>query len=344
MEIKENVIKDYIKDIYAIDSPTGFTKTIINHLHEVAANFGYKTEITQQGNLYVHVEGQNHDKHVGVAAHTDTLGLMVRSIKSNGALAFTKIGGPILPTLDGEYCKIYTRDGKVYTGTILSTSPAVHVHKDANTAARSEETMEVRLDEVVKGKEDVLKLGIQTGDYICYDPKTTITESGYIKTRFIDDKMSVVTIFALLDEYAKTKTKPYYDTTFIITVYEEVGHGLSYLPSYISEVLALDMGCIGLDLNCTEQDVSICVKDSSGPYDYDMITKLADLAKAHNLSYALDVYPFYSSDVSTAIRSSNNIRGALIGTGVYASHGMERTHIDGVKNTLALTDLYLQSK
>ncbi|MBR3841386.1 MAG: M42 family metallopeptidase [Erysipelotrichales bacterium] len=341
MEIREEIIKKYINDIYAIDSPTGFTKNIIKHLEKEANDLGFKTEITEKGNLLISVEGQNHSRNVGVAAHTDTLGLMVRSIKGNGALAFTKIGGPIMPTLDGEYCKIYTRNGKVYTGTILSTSPAAHVHKDAASAPRNEDTMEVRIDEVVKSKDDVLALGINVGDYICYDPKTVICDSGYIKTRFIDDKMSVVVIFALLEEYARTNTKPYYDTTFMITVYEEVGHGLAYLPRTINEVLAIDMGCIGQDLTCTEHDVSICVKDSSGPYDYDMITKLIELAKENKLSYALDVYPMYGSDVSAALRSSNNIKGALIGTGVYASHGMERTHMDGVKATLQLVNAYL---
>lgn len=344
MNINEQVLKQYINDFYKIDSPTGYTKKMINYLNEEANKLGFKTEISEKGNLFIHVSGQNHERNIGVAAHTDTLGLMVRSIKGNGALAFTRIGGPIMPTLDGEYCKIYTRDNKVYTGTILSTSPAAHVHKDAATAARTEDTMEVRIDEVVKCKDDVLKLGINVGDYICYDPKTTICDSGYIKTRFIDDKMSVVILFALLNYYAAEDVKPYYDTTFIITVYEEVGHGLSYLPNNINEVLAVDMGCIGNDLSCNEHNVSICVKDSGGPYDYDMVSKLIDLAKENSLEYALDVYPMYGSDAGAALRGGNNIKGALVGTGVYASHGMERTHMDGVKATLALVNAYLQSK
>lgn len=344
MEINTNTIKKYINEFYAIDSPTGFTKQMINHLEKEANQLGFKTEITEKGNLLISVPGQHHDRNIGVAAHTDTLGLMVRSIKPNGALAFTKIGGPILPTLDGEYCKIYTRDERIYSGTILSTSPAAHVHKEAATAQRNEDSMEVRIDEIVHSKQDVLALGINVGDYICYDPKTTICDSGYVKTRFIDDKMSVVIIYTLLEYYSRMNIKPYYDTTFIITVYEEVGHGLAYLPSNINEVLAIDMGCIGEDLTCTEQNVSICVKDSSGPYDYDMVTKLINLAKENNLSYAVDVYPMYGSDVSAALRSSNNIKGALIGTGVYASHGMERTHMDGITATLQLANAYLMSK
>ena len=341
MNINETQLKDYITKIFSIDSPTGFTHNVISYLQEEAKSMGYETTLTAKGNLLIKVEGQNHELKRAISAHADTLGLMVRSIKGNGALSFTRIGGPILPTLDGEYCRIYTRDNKIYTGTIISTSPAAHVHKDASTAPRNEETMEVRIDEVVKNKEDVEKLGISAGDFICIDPKTTICESGYIKTRFIDDKMSVAMLFSLLRHYYETKDKPLNDTLFMITVYEEVGHGLAYIPQNIEEVIAVDMGCIGTDLNCTEHDVSICAKDSSGPYDYQIVSKMIELAKEHKLPYAVDIYPMYGSDVSAALSGGNNIRGGLIGTGVFASHGMERTHMDGVKATIQLLHAYL---
>lgn len=341
MNINETQLKNYITKIFSIDSPTGYTHNVIKYLQDEAHSMNYETKITPKGNLLIKVKGQYEQMKKAVSAHADTLGLMVRSIKPNGALAFTRIGGPILPTLDGEYCRIYTRDGKVYTGTILSTSPAAHVHKEAGTAPRNEDTMEVRIDEVVKSKEDVEKLGICAGDYICIDPKTTICDSGYIKTRFIDDKMSVAILFTLLRHYYESGEKPFNDTLFMITVYEEVGHGLSYVPSEIEEIIAVDMGCIGTDLSCTEHDVSICAKDSSGPYDYNIVSKMIELAKELKLPYAVDIYPMYGSDVSAALSGGNNIRGGLIGTGVYASHGMERTHLDGVKATIQLLNAYL---
>ncbi len=338
------LIKQYTNEIFAIGSPTGYTKEAISYLDTVCQGFGYETSLTEKGNLMVFVPGQTNTKTIALSAHVDTLGLMVRSIKGDGKLAVTKLGGPIMHTLDGEYCTIITRSNQRYTGTILSTSPASHVYKDADSAQRTEETMEIRIDEVVKTRDDVLKLGIQNGDIVVIDPKTTICESGYIKSRFIDDKMSVVMMLALLETYQKQQIKPYYDTYFIITTYEEVGHGSSYLPAHIQEVLAIDMGCIGLDLACTEHDVSICAKDSSGPYDYEMVSKLASLAKTHVISHAIDIYPYYGSDVSAALRGGNNIKGALIGTGVHASHGMERTHMDGVNATLQLMHHYLQAE
>ena len=334
--------KEFAYELYAIDSPSGYTKKAIEFLENKAKSLGFETSRNQKGNLHVFVPGKDHSYKVGVSAHTDTLGLMVRSINGDGTLRFTNIGGPILPTLDGEYCRIITREGKVYTGTILSTSPAVHVFKDASTAPRNADTMIVKIDEIVKSKNDVLKLGIMNGDIIAIDPKTTFTESGFIKSRFLDDKISVCTLFEILNMIHDDKIELAHDTYFIVTTYEEVGHGAANLPE-IDELLACDMGCIGQDLTCTEYDVSICAKDSTGPYDYEMVSKLIELAKREECQYAVDIYPFYGSDVGAALGAGHNIKGALIGPGVAASHGMERTHMQAIESTVKLLLAYIQA-
>lgn len=338
-------MKDYVlefaKTILNIDSPTGYCKNVIDFVESEAKEMGYYTCRNEKGNLQIYVDGES-DKTIGMCAHVDTLGLMVRSIKSDGTLAFTNVGGPIIPTLDGEYCRVITRQGKVYTGTILSNSPAAHVFDDASTAARKCETMNIRLDEVVRNKEDVEKLGICNGDYIAIDPKTTISESGFLKSRFLDDKLSVACLFTVLKEIKENNITPRNNLMMIISTYEEVGHGSSNIPNEISELLAVDMGCIGDDLACTEYDVSICAKDSSGPYDYELTSHLINLAKENNLSYAVDIYPYYGSDVSAALRGGNDIKGALIGPGVHASHGMERTHYEAIENTIKLILAYIK--
>ena len=336
-----NYILQILEDIMAIDSPSGYTKNVITYCEKEAHQLGFQTKRTNKGNLEIFVDGKD-DYTVGFCDNVDTLGLMVRSTRNDGTLAFTNAGGPLVPTLDGEYCKIITREQQIYTGTILSNSPAVHVFKDAKSLERSCDTMHIRIDEIVKSKEDVEKLGIQNGDYIAIDTKTTITDSGFIKSRFLDDKMSVAILFGMLKTLSQEKIKPLHNLVLMISTFEEVGHGSSYVPEYISELIAVDMGCIGLDLACSEYDVSICAKDGSGPYDYDMTTRLIELAKKHQLQYAVDIYPFYSSDVSAALRGGNNIKGALIGPGVGASHGMERTHIQAVENTLKLILAYIQ--
>ena len=341
IEFDLKYFKEISKEVFLCDSPTGYTHNVINLIKEKVEAFGFNAKVLNNGALEVDVEGEDKSKTVATSAHVDTLGLMVRSIKSSGTLALTKLGGPITPTLDSEYCKVYTRDGKVYEGTILSTSPATHVFPDANTKSRDIDNLEVRLDEVVHNKADVEKLGIQNGDIVCYDPKFEITESGFLKTRFIDDKASAVVLLMLLKYVSEKKLKFKYNTRIYFVVYEEVGHGASMVNNDIDEFVTLDMGCVGLDLAGNEEAVSICAKDSGGPYDYELTTRLINLAKENKLNYTIDIFPFYGSDIGAASRAGVDFKGALIGTGVSASHGMERTHIRGIENTLKLIYLYL---
>ena len=341
IEFDLDYFKKVSKDIFLCDSPTGYTFNVISLIKDYIDSFGYQSKMMNNGALEVTIPGNDHSKLVATSAHCDTLGLMVRSIKGNGRLALTKLGGPSTPTLDGEYCKIYTRDGKVYKGTILSTSPAVHVYKDANTKSRDIDELEVRIDEMVNSKDDVIKLGIQNGDIVCYDTKFEITDSGFLKTRFIDDKASVVVLIMLLKYMSDHKIEMKYDTKIYFVVYEEVGHGASMVDKNIDEFVTLDMGCIGLDLAGNEYAVSICAKDSGGPYDYELTTRLINLAKENNIDYTIDIFPFYGSDIGAASSAGVDFKGALVGTGVSASHGMERTHIKGIENTLKLIYKYL---
>lgn len=333
----------FLTKLLSINSPTGYTSNAVSFLRETIEDIGYETMTTPKGNLIVQVDGENAEITRGLSAHVDTLGLMVRSINSDGTLSLTKLGGPLTPTLDGEYCDIITRDDKVYTGTILSKSPSIHVFKDASTKERDIDNLIVKLDERVESKEDVENIGIQNGDIIAYDPKVVITDSGFIKSRFLDDKASVAVLVSILKMMKQEEVTPSTNLKFIFSTYEEVGHGAAWIPEDITELLAVDMGCIGLDLECTEYDVSICAKDSSGPYDYDMTTKLMNFAKEKALNYAVDIYPMYGSDASAAMSGGANIRAALIGPGVSSSHGMERTHIDALENTFELVKEYIQN-
>lgn len=333
----------FLTKLLSINSPTGYTNNAVSFLRETIEDIGYETMTTPKGNLIVQVDGENTEVTRGLSAHVDTLGLMVRSINSDGTLSLTKLGGPLTPTLDGEYCDIITRDDKVYTGTILSKSPSIHVFKDASTKERDIDNLIVKLDERVESKEDVENIGIQNGDIVAYDPKVVVTDSGFIKSRFLDDKASVAVLVSILKMMKQEEVTPSTNLKFIFSTYEEVGHGAAWIPEDITELLAVDMGCIGLDLDCTEYDVSICAKDSSGPYDYDMTTNLMNFAKDKALNYAVDIYPMYGSDASAAMSGGANIRAALIGPGVASSHGMERTHIDALENTFELVSEYIQN-
>lgn len=344
MKLDKEAYKQYYFDLVTrllqTPSPTGYYKEVMEVVREVAEENGCTFRLTRKGCAILTYPGASHSEVLGACAHCDTLGLMVRAIHADGSLNFTKVGSPQLPTLDGEYCTVITRAGKRISGTILSKSPASHVYDDAASRTRDADNMYVRLDEVVKSAEDTRALGIENGDYICIDPKTTVTESGFLKSRFIDDKASVACLLTAMHILHTEGIVPPKDIAILITMYEEVGHGAGYVPEGIVSMLGVDMGCIGRDLSCTEYDVSICAKDSGGPYDYPLTGRLIEMAKEAGLSYAVDIYPFYGSDVGAMWRAGHDIPGALIGTGVHASHGMERTHYEGIYNTLCLILLY----
>nr|WP_312577823.1 M42 family metallopeptidase [Sedimentibacter sp.] len=337
---RESILKT-LEEIINIPSPSGYCNNVINHIEKMINNYGHKFERNNKGNLIIEIEGKDNSYCVGIPVHVDTLGAMVRSINDDGTLKISSVGGNIFSTLDGEYCRIHTRSGKIYTGTILCTSPSSHVYPDAVKKERIEENMMVRLDEIVYSKSEVEELNIMTGDFVSVEPKFRVTESGFVKSRYLDNKAGTTCALSIIEMFKRLNEKPNYKVKIIISTYEEVGHGCSSIPEDIDELIGIDMGCIGLDLACTERDVSICPKDSSGPYDYAITSKLIEIAKKNNLRYAVDVYPMYSSDVSASLKGGNNIKGGLIGPGVSASHGMERTHIDGIENTIKLMYLYL---
>lgn len=332
---------DYIMEktteVLAIDSPTGYTKNAAEYVVKEYEKLGYKPVMTVKGGVLVDLGGKNKDDGVVLAAHIDTLGAIVCEIKSNGNLKVSPLGGMNPNNAEAENCRIVTRFNGIYQGTFQLNNASIHVNKDYNDTKRGYGEMEVVLDEKVSSKEDTEKLGIMVGDIVCFDPRTTITESGYIKSRFLDDKLSVGILLGyakyLKEEGIELENRMYH----YITVYEEVGHGgAASIPDGVKEVISVDMGCVGDGLGCTERQVSICAKDSAGPYNYDVVTNMIKAAKDNSIDFAVDVYPFYGSDVDVTLGAGFDIRHGLIGAGVYASHGYERSHRDGVENTLKL--------
>ena len=337
-------ILDETKKLLAIDSPSGFTERAASYVMDEYTALGYTPVRTTKGGVFCEISrNPNKGDSLMREAHIDTLGAMVCEIQPNGYLKLSPIGGMNANNAEAENCKIYTREGKIYTGTFQLCDASVHVNGKFDETSRSYDVMEVVLDEKVKTKEDTLALGILPGDIVCFDPRTTITENGYIKSRFLDDKLSagILLGFAkfIKDEKIMLPRTIYHH----ITVYEEVGHGgAASIPSDVSEVLSVDMGCVGNGLSCTEHQVSICAKDSRGPYTYDVVTNLINAAKHQNIDFAVDVYPYYGSDADVALTAGHDVRHGLIGAGVYASHGYERSHIDGVRNTFLLLTEYVK--
>ncbi|MBQ4047972.1 MAG: M42 family metallopeptidase [Clostridia bacterium] len=328
--------------LLAIDSPSGFTARAAEWVKNAFSALGFDAKLTTKGGVLVDLGGTDTEDALFLEAHADTLGAMVAEIKGNGRLRAVPLGGMSANNAEAETVRVYTRDGAVIDGTLQLINASTHVNSDYATTGRTWDTVEVVLDEDVRSAADTRSLGIEVGDLVCFDPRTRRTASGYLKSRFLDDKLSVGILLGfakyLRDEKITLSRRVYAH----VTVYEEVGHGGSAsVPKGVTEAISIDMGCVGTGLTCTEKQVSICAKDSGGPYSYEVTGKLIAAAKATGADYAVDVYPHYGSDVEATLRAGYDIRHGLIGAGVYASHGYERSHIDGVFNTLKVLCGYL---
>ena len=328
--------------LLAIDSPSGFTDRAAKWVCAEFQQMGFNAFLTVKGGVIVDLGGNAADDALLLEAHTDTLGGMVAQIKSTGCLKLTNLGGMNANNAETENVRVYTRSGKVYEGTCQLHDPSIHVNGGYSDTKRSWDSVEIILDEDVHSAADARALGIEVGDIVCFDPRTRRTASGYLKSRFLDDKLSVGILMGFakyLKDNAVTPTRRVYAH---ITVYEEVGHGgCASVPEGVTEAISVDMGCVGDGLTCTERQVSICAKDSGGPYSYKVVGKLLEAAKKNGADYAVDVYPHYGSDVEATLRAGYDICHGLIGAGVFASHGYERSHIDGVYNTLKVLCGYL---
>lgn len=328
-----------LKELVEIDSPTGYTENVCRFIFDILTNLGYAPEYTNKGAVKCAL---GKDPVLAIAAHVDTLGAIVSGIKKDGTLLFSPIGGLSLTSAEGEYLNVITMNGKKYSGTLLLNNPSSHANNTREAEKRNSDTMHVRLDELTYCKADTEKLGIRTGDIISFDPRYRELESGFIKSRFMDNKAGCFVLLGLARQLKKENKEVPVEIFF--SNYEEVGHGgtCGYSPG-IKELLVIDMGVLGDSCEGNEASCSICVKDSSGPYDYNFRKKLVELAEKNKIPYKLDVYPYYSSDGSAALRAGNDYRVALIGPGVAASHGVERTHKDGIKATVDLCMAYINS-
>lgn len=336
MLIDEKYLLETMKELINTPSPVGYYVEMKPVIEKYAKALGYTVTYDNRDTAYVTVKGEDDSKTVCISAHADTLGLMVRGINSDGTLRVRPVGGINFVSVEGENVTVHTRSGKTYTGILVCAHHSSHAFSDAKTIERNEDTEFVLLDENVNNAEDVRALGIRNGDYISVDPRFTVSDNGYIKSRNLDDKAAMACSFATLKYMADNNLKPKYNTVFAFSFYEETGLGGAYVPSEISEYIAVDIAILGPDSDGNEHSVTVCAKDTAMPYDYDLTNRLISAADRAECDYAVDLFFRYGSDASQAIKGGNNVRAAAFGMGVYSSHGVERTHIDGIRNTVKL--------
>lgn len=343
--MKYNIDKQHLIDsferIINVPSPVGYYVELNPVLEEMVQELGLSVTRDNRSTTYIHIPGKNPQKTIMVGAHADTLGMMVYKIEKDGKLRVRQLGGCNFNNLEGETVYVHTRDGRKYSGLFACQSHSVHTFEDARSLERNESTMMILLDENISTKEEVQALGISNGDFVSIDPRMQLTSNGYLKSRFIDDKGAIACVFSTLKYLKENNLQPIHNVIFAIPYNEEIGFGGTYIPEKVSEYLAIDIGLIGPDLEGNEHSVSICAKDNAAPYDYELTNRLVACAKNTGTPYVLDIFYRYGTDANAAMRAGNNLRAAAFGMAVYCSHGMERTHLDGLAGTVNILLEYL---
>lgn len=332
-------------DLLNTPSPTGFAANAIEYVEQIMNDFSFLSiSQNRKGALVATWDGSENDSPRGLTAHADTLGAMVKEIKSNGRLKMTRIGGFAWNTVEGEGCTVFTSQGESFRGSILLTKASGHVHgSQVNDLKRDDSNIEVRLDARTADADQTRDLGIQVGDFVAFDPRVEVV-NGFIRSRHLDDKACVACICAAIKSIHEAGLQPAQTTTFHISNYEEVGHGAaSGFPANLAELVAIDMAAVGEGQTSDEFHATLCVKDSGGPYHHGLNQKMRQLAEEFQIPHKVDIYPYYGSDGEAYWRAGGDVAVALIGPGVDASHNYERTHTEALIATTQWLIAYLLS-
>ena len=344
--VDDAYLQDILLDLLNIPSPTGFTERVITQIEQLMMAFPFlKLSRTRKGALVAEWPGRSEAAPRALTAHADTLGAMVKEIKSNGRLKLTKIGGYAWNTVEGEGCTIFTRNGEEIRGSLLLAKASSHVHgAKVNDLKREDDNMEVRLDARTETEDETRALGIEVGDFVAFDPRVEVN-NGFIRSRHLDDKACVANLLSAVKTLNDAGLKPAQKTYLYISNYEEVGHGAAVgIPANVTELVTVDMAAIGEGQTSDEFHATLCVKDSGGPYHHGLSQRLRDLADENNISHKIDIYPYYGSDGEAYWRAGGDVAVALIGPGVDASHNYERTHINALVATTQWVVAYLLSE
>ena len=346
IEIDIRFITSFLTDLLNIPSPTGSTNQAVHFVRETMANLKLDTRFNNKGSLIANWQGKASSRPRAMTAHVDTLGGMVKEILPSGRLRMNRIGGLAWTAAEGEGVSISTESGKVYRGTLQAQKASVHVHtrEAVEGQPRTDDTMEIRIDARTTSAEETRKLGIEVGDFVALDPRVEVTDTGFVRSRFLDDKASVACIVGACKALLDAGLRPSQRLTILISINEEIGHGASTgVPHDAKELLVVDMAAVGPGQNSSEFATTICAKDREGPYHLELRRSLVALAESAGIPYKVDIYPYYGSDGKSALLAGGDLMVGLVGPGVEASHSYERTHKDALIATTRLLVEYMLS-
>lgn len=345
LEIDRDYVEDILVKLLAIPSPSGYTDAVVRFAAEELQKLNIPFELTRRGAIRALLKGKQSQPKRAIAAHLDTLGAMVKNIKSNGRLEISRIGYWSSRFAEGAKCTIFTDRG-ARRGTILPLKASGHTFNDEiDTQPCTWENLEVRVDEPCDTKRQLELLGFNVGDFIAIDPGTEVSPNGFVNSRHLDDKAGVAALFGTIKALRDNNITPEVDSYFLFTISEEIGSGASaVLHGDVAEMVSVDNGTPAPGQNSSELGVTISMMDSTGPFDYHLTHNLLGICRTNGIPHQRDVFRYYRSDLATAVEAGNDIRTALVCFGVDASHGWERIHIDSLIGIGALLSAYLQAE
>jgi putative aminopeptidase FrvX len=342
-KIDSDYLVQFLTGLLNTPSPSGFTAEAIAYTEKALSAFpNLKLARTTKGALLATCQGKNSNAPRAISAHVDTLGAMVKEIKASGRLQLTTIGGSLWNSLEAEGCTIFTSSGKRVRGSLLPNKASTHVYgKEVFQTPREDDKVEVRLDERTISDKETLALGINVGDFVAFDPRVEVA-NGFIRSRYLDDKACVACMVAAIKAISDAGLIPAQKAYLYTSTYEEVGHGGSNgIPNDTAEIVVADMAAVGQGQNSDEFHTTVCVKDSSGPYDHILSNRLRFIAEKYQIPYKVDIYTYYGSDGTAYWRSGGQAVVGLIGPGIDASHHYERAHMEGLIATAQWIAAYL---
>jgi putative aminopeptidase FrvX len=343
--INQEYLIDFLVKLLNVTSPTGFADPAIAFVEKELSQFGQlELSRTRKGALVARWNVDNDVASVALTAHVDTLGAVVKEIKPNGRLKLSRIGGIQWPTVETEGVWVFPAKGEKIRGSVLIDTASGHIYSAAGSETpRNDDHMEVRLDARTTSEKETRELGINIGDCVAFDPRVEVT-NGFIRSRFLDDKACVANLVSAIKSLVDSGQSPTKTTYFLISNYEEVGHGASTgIPAEVAELVTVDMAVVGKGQESDEFSATLCIKDSGGVYHEGLNKKLRVIAEQNGIPYKTDVYPFYGSDGEAFWRAGGDVALALIGPGIDASHNYERAHLDGLLATTNWIMAYLLS-
>ncbi len=313
-------------------SPSGMTDAVVRVVCQILEEIGVEFKLTRRGAIRGVLPGAAYTPKRAIAAHLDTLGAMVKSLKPNGRIEIVPIGFWSSRFAEGARVTVYGDNGN-YRGTVLPLKASGHTfNKEIDTLPVEWSKVELRLDEHVASVADLMRLGVRVGDTIAVDPGTEFGPNGFVTSRYLDDKAGVASLLAAAEAVRRRGAELPLDVLLLFTISEEVGVGASHVlhGGDVAEMISVDNATNAPGQNSSERGVTIAMMDSAGPFDWHLTRHLLALCREQGIEHSRDVYRFYRSDAASALEAGNDIRTALVCFACDASHGWERTHEDSL--------------